>query len=128
MSRMSSEEIEIRIWAFIVVILSTMLFVIALGVLWAVAFEEQKMELAPIDSIFLEILKAVAYMSIGTLRMNRDTFRRRAVEPRCCCGAGGTYVLAALVDLVAMLREPVAKGLPEGVIEKHDFVVAIDDR
>ena len=67
MSRMSSEEIEIRIWAFIVVILSTMLFVIALGVLWAVAFEEQKMDLAPIDSIFLEILKAVAYMSIGTL-------------------------------------------------------------
>lgn len=64
---MSSEEIEIRIWAFIVVILSTMLFVIALGVLWAVAFEEQKMDLAPIDSIFLEILKAVAYMSIGTL-------------------------------------------------------------
>lgn len=65
--RMTSEEIEIRIWAFIVVILSTMLFVIALGVLWAVAFEEQKMDLAPIDSIFLEILKAVAYMSIGTL-------------------------------------------------------------
>jgi hypothetical protein len=25
------------------------------------------MELAPIDNIFLEILKAVAYMSIGTL-------------------------------------------------------------
>lgn len=67
MARMTSEEIEIRIWAFIVVILSTMLFVIALGVLYAVAFEEQKMELAPIDGIFLEILKAVAYMSIGTL-------------------------------------------------------------
>ena len=67
MARMTSEEIEIRIWAFIVVILSTMLFVIALGVLWAVAFEEQGQELAPIDGIFLEILKAVAYMSIGTL-------------------------------------------------------------
>jgi uncharacterized RDD family membrane protein YckC len=67
MSRMTSEEIEIRIWAFIVVILSTMLFVIALGVLWAVAYEDQNMELAPIDGIFLEILKAVAYMSIGTL-------------------------------------------------------------
>jgi hypothetical protein len=25
------------------------------------------MELAPIDSIFLEILKAIAYMSVGTL-------------------------------------------------------------
>jgi uncharacterized RDD family membrane protein YckC len=67
MARMTSEEIEIRIWAFIVVILSTMLFVIALGVMWAVAYEEQGMELAPIDGIFLEILKAVAYMSIGTL-------------------------------------------------------------
>jgi uncharacterized RDD family membrane protein YckC len=67
MARMTSEEIEIRIWAFIVVILSTMLFLIALGVLWAVAYEEQSMELAPIDNIFLEILKAVAYMSIGTL-------------------------------------------------------------
>ena len=65
--RMTPEDIEIRIWAFIVVIISTMLFVIALGVLWAVAFEEQSMELAPIDGIFLEILKAVAYMSIGTL-------------------------------------------------------------
>ena len=64
---MTAEEIEIRIWAFIVVILSTMLFVIALGVMWAVAYEEQGMELAPIDGIFLEILKAVAYMSIGTL-------------------------------------------------------------
>jgi hypothetical protein len=64
---MTSEEIEIRIWAFIVVILSTMLFIIAIGVMWAVAYEDQGMELAPIDGIFLEILKAVAYMSIGTL-------------------------------------------------------------
>ena len=67
MARMTAEEIEIRIWAFIVVILSTMLFIIAIGVMWAVAYEDQGMELAPIDSIFLEILKAVAYMSIGTL-------------------------------------------------------------
>jgi len=67
MARMTSEEIEIRIWASIVVILSTMLFIIALGVMWAVAYEDQGMELAPIDGIFLEILKAVAYMSIGTL-------------------------------------------------------------
>jgi hypothetical protein len=67
MARMTSEEIEIRIWAFIVVILSAMLFIIAIGVLWAVAYEDQSQELAPIDGIFLEILKAVAYMSIGTL-------------------------------------------------------------
>lgn len=65
--RMTPEDIEIRVWAFITCAIMTMLFVIAIGILWAVTFEKQDTELAPIDAIFLEILKAVAYMSIGTL-------------------------------------------------------------
>lgn len=67
MSRMTAEEVEVRVWAFIVISIMIMLTTITIGILWAVTFEEQSMELAPIDSIFLEILKAVAYMSIGTL-------------------------------------------------------------
>jgi uncharacterized RDD family membrane protein YckC len=67
MARLNAEEIEVRVWAFIVVCIMVMLVGISLGILWAVAFEEQSMNLAPIDAIFLEILKAVAYMSIGTL-------------------------------------------------------------
>ena len=67
MSRMTAEEIEVRVWGFIVICIMGMLTAITLGILWAVTFEEQSMELAPIDAIFLEILKAVAYMSIGTL-------------------------------------------------------------
>ena len=67
MSRMTAEEVEVRVWAFIVISIMVMLTTITIGILWAVTFEEQSMELAPIDSIFLEILKAVAYMSIGTL-------------------------------------------------------------
>jgi uncharacterized RDD family membrane protein YckC len=65
--RMTPEEVEVRVWAFIVICIMVMLTAITLGILWAVTFEEQSMELAPIDAIFLEILKAVAYMSIGTL-------------------------------------------------------------
>lgn len=65
--RMTPEEIEIRVWAFIVISIMSMLFIIAIGILWAVTFEKQDQTLAPIDSIFLEILKAIAYMSIGTL-------------------------------------------------------------
>lgn len=65
--RMTPEDIEIRVWAFIVVSIMSMLFIIAIGILWAVTFEKQDAALAPIDAIFLEILKAVAYMSIGTL-------------------------------------------------------------
>jgi len=67
MNRMTAEEVEVRVWAFIVISIMIMLTAITLGILWAVTFEEQSMELAPIDAIFLEILKAVAYMSIGTL-------------------------------------------------------------
>lgn len=67
MNRMNAEEIEVRVWAFIVICIMIMLVSISLGILWAVTFEDQSMELAPIDAIFLEILKAVAYMSIGTL-------------------------------------------------------------
>jgi len=66
-NRMTPEEIEVRVWGFIVICIMIMLTAITMGILWAVTFEEQSMELAPIDSIFLEILKAVAYMSIGTL-------------------------------------------------------------
>jgi hypothetical protein len=64
---MTPEDIEIRVWAFIVISIMSMLFIIAIGILWAVTFEKQDATLAPIDAIFLEILKAVAYMSIGTL-------------------------------------------------------------
>jgi hypothetical protein len=64
---MTAEEVEVRVWGFIVICIMIMLTTITLGILWAVTFEEQSMELAPIDAIFLEILKAVAYMSIGTL-------------------------------------------------------------
>ena len=61
------EEVEVQVWAFVVRSITAMVFMIALGVMYAIAFEPQEATLAPIDAIFLEILKAVAYMSIGTL-------------------------------------------------------------
>jgi hypothetical protein len=44
-----------------------MVFFIAMGVLYAVSFEKQDSALAPIDAVFLEILKAIAFMGVGTL-------------------------------------------------------------
>jgi len=64
---MSAEEIEVRVWAFVVKSITIMVMTIAFGVLWAIAFEVQSEELAPIDAIFLEILKAIAFMGVGTL-------------------------------------------------------------
>jgi hypothetical protein len=41
--------------------------VIGIGLMWLVGFEPQDPELAPIDAVFLEILKAIAFMGVGTL-------------------------------------------------------------
>lgn len=65
--RMSAEDVEVRVWAFVVILISIMVFVIGVGLMWLVGFEEQPPELAPIDAVFLEILKAIAFMGVGTL-------------------------------------------------------------
>lgn len=64
---MTPDEIEVRVWAFVVRSITIMVFAIAMGILYAVAFEPQEPTLAPIDAVFLEILKAIAFMGVGTL-------------------------------------------------------------
>ena len=65
--RMTPEEVEVRVWAFVVVSITIMVLTIALGLMWLVGFEPQDPDLAPIDAVFLEILKAIAFMGVGTL-------------------------------------------------------------
>jgi len=65
--RMTPEEVEVRVWAFVVVSITIMVLVIGIGLMWLVGFEPQDPELAPIDAVFLEILKAIAFMGVGTL-------------------------------------------------------------
>jgi len=64
---LTPDEIEVRVWAFVVKAVTILVLGIAFGVLYAIAFEEQADTLAPIDAVFLEILKAVAFMGVGTL-------------------------------------------------------------
>ena len=65
--RMSAEEVEVRVWAFVVICITLMVLVIGIGLMYMVGFVEQPPELAPIDEVFLEILKAIAFMGVGTL-------------------------------------------------------------
>ena len=65
--RMTAEEVEVRVWAFVVISITIMVLVIGIGLMWLVGFEPQDAELAPIDAVFLEILKAIAFMGVGTL-------------------------------------------------------------
>ena len=65
--RMKPEDIEVRVWAFVVTCITLMVLTIGIGLMWLIGFEEQPPELAPIDAVFLEILKAIAFMGVGTL-------------------------------------------------------------
>lgn len=65
--RRSEEEIEIDTWSFVVKSITCMVLVIAFGVLWLIGFEKQDEVLAPIDAVFLEILKAIAFMGVGAM-------------------------------------------------------------
>ena len=61
------DQIEANVWAFVVKSITTMVMVIAFGVLWLIGFEDQAETLAPIDAVFLEILKAIAFMGVGAM-------------------------------------------------------------
>jgi hypothetical protein len=65
--RLTAEEIEVRVWAFVVISITVMVLTIGIGLMYLVGFEPQPPELAPIDAVFLEILKAIAFMGVGTL-------------------------------------------------------------
>ena len=65
--RMTPEDIEVRVWAFVVICITIMVLTIGIGLMYMVGFVEQPPELAPIDAVFLEILKAIAFMGVGTL-------------------------------------------------------------
>ena len=67
MAKLTAEEIEVRVWAFVVISIPFVVATIGIGLMYMVGFVEQPPELAPIDAVFLEILKAIAFMGVGTL-------------------------------------------------------------
>jgi hypothetical protein len=67
MSKLTAEEIEVRVWAFVVISITFVVATIGIGLMYMVGFVDQPPELAPIDAVFLEILKAIAFMGVGTL-------------------------------------------------------------
>lgn len=64
---MTVEQVEVNVWSFVVKSITVMVLVIAFGVLWLIGFEKQEEVLAPIDAVFLEILKAIAFMGVGAM-------------------------------------------------------------
>ena len=65
---LTTEEIEVRVWALIVLVLAGILLVSVIAILLAVMFVEQDMErIAPIDQQFLGIMKDIMLLCIGAV-------------------------------------------------------------
>ncbi len=66
--KMSTEEIEVRVWAIIVLALTGILVTSVVGIILGVMFVEHDMEkISPIDQAFLAILKDVMLLCIGAV-------------------------------------------------------------
>jgi TM2 domain-containing membrane protein YozV len=65
---LTTEEIEVRVWALIVLVLAGILLLSVVAILGAVIFVEQDMEkIAPIDQQFLGIMKDIMLLCIGAV-------------------------------------------------------------
>ena len=65
---LTTEEIEVRVWALIVLVLAAILLISVVCILLAVMFVEQDMErIAPIDQQFLGIMKDIMLLCIGAV-------------------------------------------------------------
>lgn len=65
---LSTEQIEIRVWAVVVLTLAAILAVSVFTILMSVMFVDQDMErVAPVDEAFLSIIKDVMMLCIGAI-------------------------------------------------------------
>jgi archaellum biogenesis protein FlaJ (TadC family) len=65
---MTTEEIEVRVWAAILLTLAAILVISVIAIIGGVLFVEQdKTQIAPIDQAFLAILKDVMLLCIGAV-------------------------------------------------------------
>ena len=68
MNDLTTEQIEIRVWAFVVLTLAAILAVSVFTILISVMFVDQDMErVAPVDEAFLSIIKDVMMLCIGAI-------------------------------------------------------------
>jgi hypothetical protein len=65
---LTTEQIEIRVWALIVMVLAGILLISVVCILIAVMFVDQDMEkIAPVDEAFLGIMKDIMLLCIGAI-------------------------------------------------------------
>jgi len=64
--RLTAEEVEVRIWGFVVVAVTLILFVIVIALLYSVTFVTQPIKsMAPIDMAYTKMLNDIVLLVVG---------------------------------------------------------------
>lgn len=68
-SRLTAEEIEVRVWAFVIIILVTILFGAMFAFLYSVTYVTQPMvkDMAPIDKVYTQQISTIMVFITGVL-------------------------------------------------------------
>lgn len=87
-TRLTADEIEIRIWGFVVVTVTLVLIVIVLALLYSVTFVTQPIKsMAPIDQAYTKMLNDIVLLIVGgiggimTKRVSKTLSSATAPQP-----------------------------------------------
>lgn len=67
MKKLSTKEIEVRVWATIIIGLFLILAFSTLSIIYSVTFVEQPLTVSPIDEVYMGILKDIMLLCIGAI-------------------------------------------------------------
>jgi hypothetical protein len=88
--RLTTEEIEIRVWAFVIFIITLILFGSCIAFIYSFTYVTQPMSvMAPIDKVYTKLMNDIVLLCIGVLG-----------------GVAGRKVTSAVVSAVAPKPEP----------------------
>ena len=86
--RLTAEELEVRIWGFVVVAVTMILFVIVIALLYSVTFVTQPIKsMAPIDMAYTKMLNDIVLLVVGGIG---GVMSKRAVGAAAHALAGPT--------------------------------------
>jgi hypothetical protein len=67
MKKLSTSEIEVRVWATIIIGLFFVLAISTLSIIYSITFVEQPPVMSPIDEVYTGILKDIMLLCIGAI-------------------------------------------------------------
>lgn len=97
--KLTTEEFEVRVWGFVVVAITVILFGIVFALLYSVTFVTQPIKsMAPIDQAYTKMLNDIVLLIVGgiggivgkrAVNSAQNAFRQQ--PPMQGCGGGGGY-------------------------------------